>query len=242
MGENVRIRDRFRWSGSGAGVEKEDTHSRQAFEFRAPLTVQGYVCLSLFLAIATVMAWVFADQALAGYFRENPLPLLHSTYAILARLGEAQWYLLAGLALFLVFRKRNKRLARIGLYLIAVVAATGVAVNVAKLLVGRCRPREWVATGAMELRPLSLATEFRSFPSGHATTIVSGLAAVGIGLGRAYFWVLLGIGFALMFGRVVTLDHFLSDVLAGAWFGLTGAYFLSGIVPKKKNAASDAQG
>lgn len=107
--------------------------------------------------------------------------------------------------------------------LVASVAITGVAVNVAKVLIGRARPPIWAASQALEIHvPFGFPTD-KSFPSGHAQTSFGAAVYLSLLYPRAaplfmLLAVLVGIS------RIALGVHFPSDVLAGALVGSLGSW------------------
>lgn len=86
-----------------------------------------------------------------------------------------------------------------------------------KWMVGRARP--YAEQGALAYVPFSDAVELNSFPSGHTSSAVTIAALAGIFFPRfrLVFWF-----YALVVAleRLVSRNHFLSDVIAGAGIGL----------------------
>lgn len=103
----------------------------------------------------------------------------------------------------------------------------GVVVQTLKHLFGRARP--WAA-GAGKLIGPTLAGGFNSFPSGHSISAF----AVGSVLGRAfpsYRFVFLALAAVVALSRVVVGAHFVSDVVSGAFLGLTVGAVVSLLFP-----------
>jgi len=100
----------------------------------------------------------------------------------------------------------------------AVLMAAAPYLILARLFIHRCRPDSWRdwASGAVWS---TFAAGGASFPSGHTATAV----AFSIVLAAAYprgRWVFLPLAVLCGVARVLTLDHFVSDVIAGAILGL----------------------
>ncbi len=144
------------------------------------------------------------------------------TYARLAH-GAGQGYmlvLLAGVLVALAQVVQRRRLLSAGRWLVGIVLMTGFWAQFLKHLVGRPRPRIWAQFDTV----LPLGPTFRaswdSFPSGHAMTVFAAvplLEALCPAVGP--LWLILAVAIAL--GRVIGCDHFPTDVVVGAWLGLT---------------------
>jgi membrane-associated phospholipid phosphatase len=100
---------------------------------------------------------------------------------------------------------------------LASMTASGVLVEMVKVMVGRARPLE--GKGAFHFQPFTLGMEMTSFPSGDAAAAMALATLLGIYFPRSRwcFWVL---GLASGMTRVARGRHFLSDVLFGAGMGV----------------------
>ena len=115
-------------------------------------------------------------------------------------------------------------------FVFAAIAGPGIAINIAKQIIGRGRPQLFADHGAFVFAPLRFDYLWQSFPSGHATT------AGSIGMIIALFHPRLGLA-ALALAAILALAripagaHYLSDVVAGYAIGtlsvLALAYWLA---------------
>jgi membrane-associated phospholipid phosphatase len=140
---------------------------------------------------------------------KRPGPL-RTLAAFLAHSGDS-WFWLAGMALVWLFGSPFWKSRAV--VLIAAMLVTAVLVLAVKFSVRRQRPEgDW---GSIYRR-----TDPHSFPSGHAVRAVL-LAVLAVGLGPAWFGLLLVFWAPLVtLARVAMGVHYLSDVIAGAIFGL----------------------
>jgi undecaprenyl-diphosphatase len=151
------------------------------------------------------------DERLSTRLRVAERPgLLRRLAIVLAHSGDS-WFWLLGLGLVWwlgrdFWRERVQALL-VGIFL------TAALVMVVKFTVRRRRPEgEW--------GKIYRSTDPHSFPSGHAARAVM-LAVMALGLGPAWLAVLLCAWAPLVvLARVSMGLHYLSDVLAGALFGL----------------------
>lgn len=135
---------------------------------------------------------------------------LRTLAAFLAHSGDS-WFWLLGLGgvwlLGTQFWKQRAQVFALGILL------TAILVMIIKFSVRRRRPEgEWGG--------IYRSTDPHSFPSGHAARVVM-LAVLGCGLGPTWLSVTL-VAWAPFVGlaRVMMGVHYLSDILAGAMFGL----------------------
>lgn len=103
----------------------------------------------------------------------------------------------------------------------AIVLANFVTSSL-KTVFGRARP--WQNEGALEFKPFSGDT---SFPSGHATTAFAFITPWLLYYQNALTPGLLVIGAGTAFTRMVTHNHWFTDVVAGSAIGFATAYVLT---------------
>ncbi len=141
--------------------------------------------------------------------------------AILAHSGDS-WFWMIGLALVWLLGAPDWR-ARSMLLMIGVGGLALVVFGI-KHVIHRPRPQgEWGA--------IYRNTDPHSFPSGHAARMAM-LAVIAAGLGPAWFAVLLILWApAVSLARVMMGVHYLSDVLAGAVFGILAGLVMLAIQP-----------
>jgi len=108
------------------------------------------------------------------------------------------------------------------LYMCITVAVTMTAGDVLKELFGRARPALLFEKEIYGFFPLAGDYLHHSFPSGHTLRIFSTMTAIGLVLPRLRIPALT---IALMVGisRIIALKHYPSDVLFGAFIGITVA-------------------
>lgn len=102
------------------------------------------------------------------------------------------------------------------------VMAANLITNSLKLIVGRARP--WQEEGAMTFEPFSGNT---SFPSGHATTAFALVTPWLMYYPNLLTPGLLVLSTGTAFSRMVTNNHWFTDVVAGSAIGFVTGYWLS---------------
>jgi undecaprenyl-diphosphatase len=158
------------------------------------------------------MTWPFehiTDFGLSGWFLW-PLGILFLVLAALPpKLTRFSQAVLAAL------------MVRIG-FLFLAIAVPGLFVTTVKRMIGRARP---LVTGDIDpfvFSPFIWRFDYASLPSGHATTVFSVLVAFGTLWPRTRV-ALLVYALVISASRVMVLQHYPSDVLAGAIVGTVGA-------------------
>ncbi len=162
------------------------------------------------------------DDRLSIQLRVAERPGIRRNLAILLAHSGDSWFWLIGLGL-VWWLGRDFWRERVLALLIGILL-TAVLVMLVKFTVRRRRPEgEW--------GKIYRSTDPHSFPSGHAARAVM-LAVMAVGLGPAWFAVLLCAWAPLVvLARVAMGLHYLSDVLAGALFGLVMGGIILSLLP-----------
>jgi len=92
-------------------------------------------------------------------------------------------------------------------------------------VIGRLRPRALIESGLVGVEPFSVGYLTSSFPSGHSQTVGAVAAALILAYPR-YDLAYVAVAAVIGYSRVVTLHHYLSDVLAGLWLGAAAAVLI----------------
>ena len=198
-----------------SGAAETPVRPESTLACRPSWLVLHAVCLAL-----TGFFWLFDEaayhRAKAVYLSPEPMNgELHQLILSLAMYGQALGIVTA-LVLMVVFDVRKRgRIVVLG----AMLLATGVCSSTLKAVIGRERPPTCDGKTVVHgLGSTLTATRNHSFPSGHTSTAF----ALSYGLSRFYpaagpfVWPLAA---GVAFNRVLTLRHFPSDVIAGAWLG-----------------------
>ena len=100
-------------------------------------------------------------------------------------------------------------------FIFAAVGASGLVVDLLKILVGRTRPKLLFAGGAYDFGWFGLRADDWSWPSGHAATAAALVTALWC-LWPRPLYLYVAAAALIAVSRVVTGAHYLSDVVAGA--------------------------
>jgi membrane-associated phospholipid phosphatase len=145
-------------------------------------------------------------------------------------MGGVQVAILALGALLARFWVGGWNHVRRALAALAAVAISGVSTQLIKHLVGRPRPR--MNLSWLELTGPALSSDLHSLPSGHAATSFALAMYLGLKYPRWAWLFLLGAALVAA-GRVMSLSHYPSDVVAGAWLGLAVGWLVDFLERKK---------
>src|SRR4051794_6379214 len=209
---------------------------------RAAETAAGAVCRFLAELYASparrVMVWAGAMTLLveaAILWIDRPLALFlhlhpewHPPAEAIQRLGFGTPYLVASGLFFVALRWGGlmprlrpladgmRQAAMIPAFLFASVAASGIAVDLLKVVFGRTRPKLLFADGAFDFSWLGLAADYWSFPSGHTAAVAALMTALWC-LWPRHLLFYIALASVVAASRVVTGAHYLSDVVAGGF-------------------------
>ena len=194
---------------------------------RPPVRIGMWLAAIALIEIAAI-GWI--DRPLATYFQAyrgawRPL------FEFIGPFGLALPYLIVSGVAFVMLRwggslppfehwtARMRDAARIPAFLFAAIAASGITVDVLKVIVGRPRPKLLFSGGDYEFSWIGLSADHWSFPSGHAATAAALAAAL------YYLWpqpvLVYVVGAVLVAASRVVMDaHYLSDVIMGGFIGV----------------------
>ena len=192
--------------------------------------------------LAVFVSMILIDQSFAIWlFQEQHQQIRDGAREITEfALGE-HWFLVA-LCVFLVsfavlrsgkFSERARWVAaqtRLwSFHLFVSLLGSGILLQILKFAIGRQRPHRTPTFEALVFKPFTLEPYFNSLPSGHSQVMFCVAATLTLLKPRwAWAFYLIAAGFA--FTRVLILQHFLSDVVAGAMVGYFGTLFVRDIL------------
>ncbi len=210
-----------------------------------PAPIAWFWAVTVTAAVLVAVAIVWLDRPVAIWFKAHGDETMN-LFRRLSLPGDSVWYLAGGgigapLVYFLSrrylgpARDRLLKLASRFAFIFLAVAATGLAVDLLKILIGRARPKHLFQDGLMAMAPGSLASSWWSFPSGHSTTVGAVAMTLTLIFPRlAWAWILLALTVA--FGRIGATAHFISDTIAGLWLGAIGALVVSWALARRAEA------
>jgi membrane-associated phospholipid phosphatase len=117
-------------------------------------------------------------------------------------------------------------LAERAVYILAVLAVSGILAQLVKHLVGRARPKLMPIFGPYHFDLLSVKASLASFPSGHAATAFSMVVALGFFFPRWRVPLLILAG-VIGISRILLEAHYVSDVVAGGALGVVSTFLVT---------------
>jgi lipid A 4'-phosphatase len=198
--------------------------------WRAAIAWRRLLGWSAATGAAVLVSILFLDRPLAVFFHGQD-ERLRGVFEFITQFGLSKgWLIGAALIWFaLIAAARLPRLAarssrlieysRAPLFFFTALAASGLAVDLVKIVVGRTRPKLLFSDGLFAFTGWSIHADHWSFPSGHtANAVAIALALSAIAPRGRPLYVL----FALLVAasRIVITQHYLSDVIMGAFVAL----------------------
>lgn len=186
------------------------------------------------------LSYFFADLEAAVWFHRFAESGLYDLFNKITRFGESQWYLVAGLLLFVVFRKSKPVSAASGALLFSSVAVSGLSADIIKFLAGRARPKLYFSEQIYGFDFLHTEHAWTSFPSGHSATAFSVAMTLAILYPRLrpLFFIA---GSLVAFSRVFLAQHYISDIIAGSFLGIASTLLLHNLYFKRKVETSEPE-
>jgi len=130
------------------------------------------------------------------------------------------------------FASRMRARAGIPAFLFLSIAASGVIVDILKVVFGRARPKLLFQSDIFGFTYLGWHADHWSFPSGHSATIVALMTALWY-LWPQHFLFYIVIAAMVAGSRVVVGAHYLGDALAGALIAVLTTRFVARIFARR---------
>jgi membrane-associated phospholipid phosphatase len=179
----------------------------------------------ILLLSVTFFSYWYIDQALALYIDQSSLNTSNYLFKRITQIGDSSYAITGSLLLFIIYRKRNKRFARQNLYILSAVVASGLIVDMIKVIAGRMRPELLIENHLYGFTGVKFESAFYSFPSGHSATAFAFFMALTF-MNPKYKVYFLIAAFLVAVSRIVLMQHYLSDVLIGSAIGSFTAYWI----------------
>jgi membrane-associated phospholipid phosphatase len=184
-----------------------------------------------FILLCAALSIIFVDQRLSLWFAEPAQQALKEIARMFTDLGlGAPWFALS--ILIFLFSRKNLSLKNWSMNFFIALLFSGFILHVCKFLFGRQRPHKSSLSDQLVFAPFNFDSHFQSMPSGHAQVVfcVATCFALLTPKWRSVFYIFAA---ALAFTRVMTHQHFLSDILVGACIGHFATLWSFSVVSKK---------
>jgi len=192
-----------------------------------------FVAVFFPLMLLSLVAVLFLDSSMAVSFKSefgSPLHLWARATTDVAKAGPYFGVTFGLWLMFTVIRRWGKNLSRRetfgrwerwALFAFSSFLLSGILVQVFKHIIGRRRPYADETLSSYQFHPFSANYEHHSLPSGHSQVLFTAAAVLMVAFPKfRWLWLILAAIFAST--RAITLNHWISDVIAGAGMGLMG--------------------
>ncbi|MGH6994071.1 MAG: phosphatase PAP2 family protein [Stellaceae bacterium] len=188
--------------------------------------LKRFALATIVTAIAAAVSYAWLDRPIATAFHDSG-PTFQTVMAFVTAFGLGGPYLILTVAAVLVcWVGGHTMMARRAAYVFLAVAASGLFVDIIKPVFGRVRPSLLFSDRLYGFTGIGAHSNHWSFPSGHSATV----AALAYALSLLYprlmpAWVAAAL--LVAFSRIALDQHYLSDVIAGLYFGVTFAWAIA---------------
>jgi lipid A 4'-phosphatase len=202
----------------------------------------GLVLVSAATTLLVVISITAVDRPLALFLHARD-PDLRSLFDFTGRLGLTYGYLtIFGLAFVTMhwggvlprlqrFALPLRTLSGVPAFLFLSIAASGVIVDVLKVVFGRLRPKLLFQSDLYGFAWLSWRPDHWSFPSGHSATIVALMTALWFLWPQHILFYILAAAIVCL-SRVVVGAHYLADTFAGALIAVLTTHYMAQLFTK----------
>lgn len=129
---------------------------------------------------------------------------------------------------FSAAREKLKAWSMLPLFIFVALSATGILSQIMKISFGRMRPLHYYRYDRHDygFAWFEFGGSFQSFPSGHAVTIATLMAALYF-IWPRYLALYLVLGTVMIAARAMETAHYISDVMIGSYIGIIGAAWMA---------------
>ncbi|MBX2988293.1 MAG: phosphatase PAP2 family protein [Bdellovibrionaceae bacterium] len=184
--------------------------------------------------LATGLSLVFVDQDLALWFNEVHRESIRLAARSITNIALGEYWFGLAILIYVWSRwvRKNDNLRSWAVHLFAGLLGSGIILQILKWSFGRQRPHVGEAGDHLVFHPFQYHWHYLSMPSGH-TQVLFSVATALVLLWPGGRWIFFGLAAALSFTRVMILQHYLSDVIAGAMVGFFGTLWVYAWLEKK---------
>lgn len=198
-----------------------------------PTFTRNILISTVGMVILYAFLFKYIDRALANYMVSLTNAKLTKISFYLSLLGAPKLWLAISLLGFAVFALLNEKnglaIHKLSiLYFSSAIFGAELLGTIIKIGLGRARPILFFQHNIYGLHFFSLLRDYNSTPSGHALCIFT-VAAMASCFYRRFTGIFMFIALVIGLSRVILAEHFLSDVIAGAYLGMLSVYLANKI-------------
>jgi lipid A 4'-phosphatase len=182
------------------------------------------------VVLLSILSYLYLDRPAIDWFRTFDRDL-HLLVKSTAQLGRSEYWLVpSGLAfgaLWLAARRKRftgmkdrlKAWSMLPLFVFVSISFTGIFVKIMKISFGRMRPLHHYRHDDYGFSWFEFDASLQSFPSGHAVTLATLMAALCFIMPR-YRAAFVALGAVVILARALETAHYLSDILVGSYIAM----------------------
>lgn len=179
-------------------------------------------------SILVVLLFIFVDRPTASYFHQLDLHTKMPIWHWITIIGKWQIYvaLFFIMGLFFRFVVKNPLAEKRSWFLFLCIVASNFLCFVLKISLSRARPELLFANQEYGFYWFQLKDLYWSMPSGHALTISTLAAGLGV-LFPSYYFLFFLVFLLVCASRIFLTFHYLSDVFTGFYLGVLVVGFIA---------------
>ena len=195
-----------------------NTRQESSFNRTGKLIVISFPVVVLFCLIGYFFLDLVVSKYCASTFTNNKI---RSILKDISKLGLATFYLPFAAVCFLFFRfiRKRKIWSNRAMFVFLSISLSGILVLIMKFIFGRYRPRMFLEEQLYGFKFFQLKGKLTSFPSGHASTIVSLMLALYF-ISPRYRAIYFIVALVIVVSRVLVCHHYLTDVVFGSYLAV----------------------
>lgn len=207
----------------------------------------------VFAILSSAFAVFCLDQIVGLYFmNESVKALVYAPARQWTDLGLFEPYIIIAVLSTLLFQvitpripslkdyKELQYLGKWGLNFIAALILSGILTHIVKFFVGRQRPHQSPDFYPLNFEPLNTHWYFHSFSSGHSQVALTAATMFAVLFPR-FRWVFFILAASICVTRVIVHDHFVSDIIFGAFVGYAGALISLRLMSRTRHTLFESQ-
>lgn len=169
----------------------------------------------------SVLSYAFIDRRVAMFMEDRISYHIRIISKIFTQFGRSSYYIIIFVALLIIGKTlyKSKRLVNVSWFFLLSIIISGLSVDIIKIILGRARPVMFITQHLYGFYFFQWHYKMWSFPSGHAAIAASMAAAMSLLYPR--FWLgFFSLAILVAVSRVVGVEHFISDVMLGLYWGV----------------------
>lgn len=189
-----------------------------------PLPIRKITIAIIVGILLAALSLFTLDQSLSLFFKQPELTPLWLKARAITNIGLSEHYFVIAILLYIFskwVRPQHIRLREWSRDFFFALIGSGILVHILKFSFGRQRPHLSASFDPWVFKPFTTDWNFHSFASGHTQVMFTVATMLCLALPKGK-WIFYFAAAFIAFTRVITHDHFLSDVIGGAVVGYVG--------------------